>query len=80
VLTTGDAPSAPEPPEPSRDVPAESIRGRCARLADLERGPYRPEIRAGIELPMDTVRFSSGGYALFSWRAWQQFGVRGCGR
>ena len=120
VLTTGDAPRAPEPPEPSRDLPAASIPVRCARLADLERGPCRPEIRAGIELLMDTggrpgeirrltfdclacdadgteyrkdkivpcphemavgpVRFSSGGSALFSWRAWQHFGVRGSGR
>ena len=56
MLTTGDAPRAPEPPEPSRDLPAEIIRVLCARLADLERGRCGPEIRAGIELLMDTGR------------------------
>ena len=56
MLTTGDVPAAPEPPEPSRDLPAEIMRALSARLADLERGSCGPEIRAGIELLMDTGR------------------------
>jgi integrase len=56
VLTTGDVPKAPEPPEPSRDLPAEIMRALTARLADLERGLCGPEIRTGIELLMDTGR------------------------
>jgi len=56
MLTTGDVPKAPEPPEPSRDLPAEIMRALTARLADLERGSCGPEIRTGIELLMDTGR------------------------
>ena len=56
VLTTGDVPKAPEPPEPSRDLPAEIMRALTARLADLERGSCGTEIRAGVELLMDTGR------------------------
>ena len=56
VLTTGDVPKAPEPPEPSRDLPPEIMRILSARLDDLDRGLCGPEIRAGIELLMDTGR------------------------
>ena len=56
VLTTGDAPKAPEPPEPCRDLPPEIMRALSTRLADLERGSCGPEIRAGTELLMDTGR------------------------
>jgi integrase len=56
VLTTGDVPKAPEPPEPSRDLPPEIMRTLSTRLGDLDRGSCGPEIRAGIELLMDTGR------------------------
>ena len=56
LLTPGDAPQAAEPPEPDRDLPPEILRVLCAGLADLERGSCGPEIRAGIELLMDTGR------------------------
>ena len=56
VLTTGDVPAAPEPPEPCRDLPPEIARAIAVRLADLERGSCGPEIRAGIELLIDTGR------------------------
>jgi len=56
LLSPGDAPRAAEPPEPNRDLPPEILRVLCAGLADLERGSCGPEIRAGIELLMDTGR------------------------
>lgn len=56
MLTTGDVPRAPQPPEPSRDLPAEIMRALTARLADLDRGSCGPEIRTGIELLIDTGR------------------------
>jgi integrase len=56
MLTTGDVPAALEPPEPSRDLPAEVMRALTAQLPDLERGACGTEIRAGIELLMDTGR------------------------
>ena len=56
MLTTGDVPQAAEPPEPSRDLPAEIMRTLAARLDDLDRGSCGPEIRAGIALLMDTGR------------------------
>jgi integrase len=56
VLTTGDVPRPPEPPEPSRDLPPEIMRALTARLADLEQGWCGPEVRAGTELLMDTGR------------------------
>ncbi|MGO9292566.1 MAG: tyrosine-type recombinase/integrase [Streptosporangiaceae bacterium] len=56
VLSTGDVPRAPEPPEPSRDLPPEIMRALSAQLSDLERGSCGQEIRAGTELLMDTGR------------------------
>jgi integrase len=56
MLTTGDVPKAAERPEPCRDLPAEVMRALTARLDDLDRGSCGPEIRAGIELLMDTGR------------------------
>ena len=56
MLTTGDVPTAAEPPEPSRDLPPEIMRILTARLDDLDRGPCGPEIRAGIALLIDTGR------------------------
>ncbi len=56
MLTTGDVPRAAEPPEPSRDLPPEIMRTLSARLGDLDRGSCGPEIRAGIELLIDTGR------------------------
>jgi integrase len=56
MLTTGDVPRAAAPAEPGRDLPPEIMRILSARLDDLDRGPCGPEIRAGIELLMDTGR------------------------
>ena len=56
TLTAGDVPRAAERPEPCRDLPAEIMRALTARLEDLERGSCGTEIRAGIELLMDTGR------------------------
>jgi integrase len=56
TLTTGDVPRAAERPEPGRDLPPEIMRALTAALEDLVRGSCGPEIRAGIELLMDTGR------------------------
>ena len=56
TLTTGDVPRAAERPEPGRDLPPEIMRTLTAALEDLVRGSCGPEIRAGIELLMDTGR------------------------
>jgi integrase len=56
ALTTGDVPRAAERPEPGRDLPPEIMRALTAALEDLVRGSCGPEIRAGIELLMDTGR------------------------
>lgn len=56
ILAAGDIPAEPERGEPGRDLPAAIMRQLADQMTLLERGPSGPEIRAAVELLMDTGR------------------------
>ncbi|WP_432003692.1 tyrosine-type recombinase/integrase [Streptomyces sioyaensis] len=56
ALGREDLPDEPEDQEAGRDLPTEVVRHLCQHLDQLDDGPSGPEVRAVVELIIDTGR------------------------